>query len=59
MTLSVFILRIKVKAEICCVVGMYEVLRFKVGGIYTYHHVIVTGIRLKGLTFRPPNVIYS
>ena len=27
-----------------------EVLCIKVGGIHTYHHVIVTGIRLEDLT---------
>ena len=29
---------------------MYEVLRIKVGGVRTYHHIIVTGIRLEGQT---------
>jgi hypothetical protein len=32
------------------VAGMNEVLRIKVGGIHAYHQVIVTGIRLEGLT---------
>jgi len=32
------------------VAGMYEVLRIKVGGVRTYHHIIVTGIRLEGQT---------
>jgi hypothetical protein len=29
---------------------MNEVLRIKLDGIHTYHHVIVPGIRLEGLT---------
>jgi hypothetical protein len=38
------------KTELCFVAGINEVLCIKVGGIHNYHHVIITGIRLEGLT---------
>jgi len=40
-----------------CVAGMYEVLRIKVGGIRTYLHVIVTGVRLQGLAKKKMKVL--
>ena len=50
MILSLFILLVEEKVEMFCVGGTNEVLCIKVGGIHTYHHIIVIGIRLEGLT---------